>query len=165
MGPSGNLQLSRGPKHNSRPDRADDEIDIDYHCDQFIDCQNFSDESVDCGSNYLVLFIVFGVVTGLLILGTFPLFVFTVLFGFLVKRRRIRAASPPFLMIILVSTVIGYASVYAWFGKPHPVACGFQPWLLGLSVTSLVAALVVRCFRIYRIFKFPLKRTTSRILK
>ena len=130
MGPSGNLQLSRGPKHNSRPDRADDEIDIDYHCDQFIDCQNFSDESVDCGSNYLVLFIVFGVLTGLLILGTFPLFVFTVVFGFLVKRRRIRAASPPFL-IVLVSTVIGYASVCAWFGKPHLV--GFFPlplWLL-----------------------------------
>ena len=144
-----------------RPDGDDvDEIDIDYHCDQFIDCKNFSDESVDCGTNYLVLFIVFGVITGVLILGTIPLFIFTLLFGFIIKRRRIRAASPPFLIIILVSTVIGYASVYAWFGKPHPVACGFQPWLLGLSVTSLVAALVVRCFRIYRIFKFPLKKTT-----
>ena len=145
-----------------RPDGDDvDDIDIDYHCDKFIDCKNFSDESSGgCGNNYLVLFIVFGIVTGILILSTIPLFLFTLTFGFVIQRRRVRAASPPFLMIILASAVMGFASVYAWFGKPHPVACGFQPWLLGLSVASLLAALVARCFRIYRIFKFPLQKTT-----
>ena len=41
-----------------------DEIDIDYYCNHFIDCKNFSDERIDFSTNYLILFIVFGIITG-----------------------------------------------------------------------------------------------------
>merc|ERR1712124_150985 len=40
----------------------------------------------------------------------------------------------------------------AWFGKPHPVSCAFQPWLLGLPALSMIIALSVKIFRIWRIF-------------
>ena len=141
------------------PDSSDvDDIDIDYHCDNFIDCQNLSDESYDCSSNYTILFIVFGIITGLLICISLILLIFVCIFGCILKYRRVRVASPFFLIVILLSMIVGYSSIYAWFGKPHPVACAFQPWLLGLPVISMIAALTVKNFRIWRIFKFPMEK-------
>ena len=135
-----------------------DDIDSDYHCDFFIDCHNFSDESVDCSTNYLVLFIVFGVVTGLLILISVLLVLFVLVVGVFLQYRRLRKSSPVFLILVSGSVIIGYCSVFAWFGKPHPAACGFQPWLLGLSAISMITALTVKNIRIYRIFQFPMKK-------
>merc|ERR1712137_999543 len=106
------------------PDSADvDDIDEDYVCDHFIDCWNLSDESHDCSANYSILFIVFGTVTGLLILATCCLIPFVIVFGCIAPRRRIKASSPFFLIIVILSCILGFASEYAWFGKPHPVAC------------------------------------------
>merc|ERR1712130_194418 len=117
-----------------------------------------SDESGDCESNYVALFIAFGILTGLLLLVAVGMVVFVIVFGYILKYRRLKAASPLFLLLILLSIILGYISVYAWFGKPHPVGCGFQPWLLGLAAISLIAALVVRTFRVWRIFRFPMSR-------
>lgn len=140
------------------PDSDDvDEIRADYHCDQFIDCQNFSDESSGCTS-YLGLFIGFGIVSGLLIVLALVLALFVIVFGYVLKYRRVRASSPLFLLLILASIIVGLSSIFAWFGKPHPVACGFQPWLLGLSAISLISALAVRTFRVWRIFRFPMTK-------
>jgi len=136
-----------------------DAIDSTYYCDTFIDCKNLSDESEDCTSNYLVVFITFGVLTGLLILWAIALFFFVILFGFIMGYRKLRQRSPVFLVLFLFSVVIGYCSVFAWFGKPHPVACGFQPWLLGLPANSMIAALTVKNYRIWRIFKKPGQKT------
>jgi len=142
------------------PDGSDiDDIDSDYHCDQFIDCKNMSDESVDCSSNYTIVFIVFGTVTGILIIISLLLLVFVIVFGIILKYRRLRKASPAFLLLLLVTVIIGYISIYAWFGKPHPVACGFQPWLLGLPGISMITILSVKNFRIWRIFRFPMQKT------
>ena len=142
------------------PDNSDDikYIDSSYHCDNFIDCKNLSDESVDCSSNYLIVFIVFGILTGILILCCIILIAFVIIFGVLLEYRRLRSASPFFLILMLISTIIGYSSIYAWFGKPNKIACGFQPWLLGLSVISLITALSVKNFRIWKIFRFPSKK-------
>lgn len=97
-----------------------------------------SDEPYDCVPSFKILFIVYGIITGLLILFTILVFVpFTILFGFIIPRRRVRASSPLFLLIIIVSGVFGYGSTYAWYGKPQSVACGFQPWLLGLAIVSM----------------------------
>merc|ERR1712137_456778 len=140
------------------PGRSDvDDIDSGYHCDYFIDCKNMSDESVDCPSDYLIVFIIFGIITGILVLLCLVLIVFVLVYGLFFKYRRLRSAAPVFLILILVSEVVGYISIYAWFGKPHPVACALQPWLLGLSAISMVAGLFVKNFRIWRIFKFPMK--------
>merc|ERR1711862_285846 len=87
---------------------------------------------------------------------------FVVFFGYIIPRMRVKLSSPPFLIIITVSILVGFCSVYAWFGQPNKVGCGFQPWLLGLAVNSMVAALCAKNLRIYRIFNAPLKRTTMR---
>ena len=132
-----------------------DEIESSYHCDHFIDCQNMSDESVDCTANYQIVFIVFGVVTGFLILLSVLSIMFVLLFGMIMKYRRLRQASPLFLIIISLSIILGFLSIYAWFGKPHPVSCVFQAWILGLSAISMIAALSVKNFRIWRVFHNP----------
>jgi len=136
-----------------------DDIDSDYHCDYFLDCKNMSDESNDCSSDYIIVFIVFGIITGILIIVLILFSIFVVIFGLCFQYRRLRKASPVFLLVLLVSIFLGYVSVYSWFGRPHPVACGFQPWLLGLPTISMIAALSVKNFRIWRIFKFPMKKT------
>jgi len=135
-----------------------DDIDEDYYCDSFIDCHNMSDEGSGCATNYIALFIAFGIITGILILMSCCLLPFVVVFGFIVPRRRVRASSPPFLIVIILSSILGFISTYAWYGKPHPVACGFQPWLLGLAVVSMVAALLVKTFRLWRIFRVKFSR-------
>jgi len=135
-----------------------DDIDSSFFCDHFIDCPNLSDETNGCGANYTALFIAFGVLTGVLILICLGLLVFVVVFGFIVPRRRVRASSPTFLIIILVSCILGYISEYSWYGRPHPVACGFRPWLLGLAVVSLVSALSAKTWRLWRVFKIAYKK-------
>ena len=136
------------------PDGNDvDDIDSEYHCDQFIDCKNISDESSDCSQNFIILYIVIGVITGCLILIALLLLIFVVIFGLFLKYRRLRASSPVFTIIILISIIIGFSSIYSWFGKPHPVSCGFRPWLLGLPVISMISALCAKSYRIWKIFR------------
>ena len=143
--------------HTPDGDNIDD-IDIDYHCDHFIDCKNFSDERIDCSTNYLILFIVFGIITGLLILIAFLFLVFVFIFGVCLKYRRLTVASPTFLVILLISQIIGLSSVFAWFGKPHTVACIFRPWLLGVPALSIICAISVKIYRIWRIFKHRMRK-------
>jgi len=130
-----------------------DDIDSEYICDHFLDCPNLSDESGDCHANYTALFIAFGVLTGLLILASCCLIPFVIVFGFVLPRRRVRASSPTFLIIVILSCLLGYISEFSWYGRPHPVACGFRPWLLGLAVVSLVSALSAKTWRLWRVFK------------
>ena len=134
-------------------------IDIDYYCDSFIDCENLSDESTDgCKSNYLTVFIIYGILAIILIAIAILFLIFTILFGMLFPRRVVRSASPFFLLITILSCIIGYISIFTWFGKPQKVACGFQPWLLGLSFLSMISSLCAKNFRIWRIFKSPFDR-------
>lgn len=83
---------------------------------------------------------------------------FVVVFGFIVPRRRVKASSPTFLLIVILSCILGYLSEYSWYGRPHTVACGFRPWLLGLAVVSLVSALSAKTFRLWRIFSRVYKK-------
>ena len=136
-----------------------DDIDSSYHCDYFIDCKNLSDESSDCATNYMIVYIIFGIITGCLILLSILLIFFVILFGIKLQYRRLKKASPLFLILILISMIIGYSSIFTWYGKPHPVSCGFQPWLLGVSVNSMIVALFVKNIRIWRIFHQPMKIT------
>ena len=135
-----------------------DDIDLTYHCDQFLDCENLSDESVDCNPNALAVHIAFGIITGILIFIALLLLVFVILFGYCLNYHRLRHVSPLFLIIILISVIVGFSSIYAWFGKPSNFSCAVQPWLLGLPAISMISALSVKNFRIWRIFRFPLKR-------
>eukprot|EP01096_Ripella_sp_DP13-Kostka_P011698 TRINITY_DN477_c2_g3_i4.p1 TRINITY_DN477_c2_g3~~TRINITY_DN477_c2_g3_i4.p1 ORF type:complete len:816 (-),score=294.24 TRINITY_DN477_c2_g3_i4:361-2808(-) len=141
-----------------KPSWGAKQIDADYYCDEYLDCDDMSDEPYDCVPSFKVLFIIYGIITGLLILFTIFVFVpFTLIFGFIIPRKRVRASSPLFLLIIIISGVFGIGSTYAWYGKPHSVACGFQPWLLGLAIVSMNSALIAKTFRIWRVFRSPFK--------
>ena len=143
------------------PNESDiDEIAYHYYCDNFIDCKNFSDESSDgCSSNFLILFIVFGILGGIIICIAVLLVFFVIIFGYVLEYRRVLKASPLFLIVILLSVIVGTSSIYAWFGKPHPVSCAFQPWLLGFPCLSMITALTVKNLRLWRIFRFPMEKT------
>ena len=134
-------------------------IDYDYYCDSFIDCENLSDETTGgCSTNYMIVYIIFGVIAGLLVFLAIFFLIFTIISGIIVRLTRFRAASPTFLIIICISCIVGFCSIFAWYGKPQKVACGFQPWLLGLGMVSMINALIAKSFRIWRVFKYPMKR-------
>lgn len=140
------------------PDTDPDFISDHYICDQYIDCDNMSDENFSCSPSYAATFVSFGILTSMLIL-TIPFFCMSVCaFGFIWKKRRIRLLSPVFLLGMCVAAFMGYCSTFAWYGKPHVAACNFQPWLLGLSVNLMIAFLFAKTFRIWRIFKSPFIR-------
>merc|ERR1712137_104390 len=143
------------------PDGSDvDYIDSTYYCDGFIDCENLSDERGGCWTNYTIVFIVYGIITGLLMVILIGFFVFTLIFSCCFRRIRLQASSPLFLLLLLCSCFLGYISVFAWYGKPHPVVCGFQPWLLGLGAVGMISALCAKTFRVWRVFAIPFKRVT-----
>ena len=133
-------------------------IAFHYRCDQFIDCDNMSDEDLSCSPSYVATFISFGIITGMLVL-TVPLFAASAIaFGFIWKKRRIRLISPVFLVGMCIATMLGYLSTFAWYGQPNEVACNFQPWMLGLAVNLMISFLFAKTFRIWRIFKSPFVR-------
>lgn len=109
----------------------------DYECDQFIDCANMSDEGYHCTPSFIIAFIIVGIITGILILVSCLLIPVVLVFGICVRRHRIFLSGTVFLIILVFSSLLGFISTYAWYGKPHPVACNFQLWLFGLSTTSL----------------------------
>jgi len=107
--------------------------------------------------------ITFGIITGFLIFFAIFLLIFVIIFGIILRYKKLVAVSPFFLIIMLISIIIGFSSVFAWFGKPHPVSCAFQPWLLGLPAISIIAALCVKTYRVWKIFRseFILQRITD----
>merc|ERR1712137_547182 len=135
-----------------------DEINSSYHCDTFIDCKNMSDEMNNCSTNYLILYILFGILSVLLIFVAILLLIFVITFGLILNYQCVRTRSPSFLLLLLISTIIGFCSIFSYYGKPHPVACVFRPWLLALPTISIIAVLSAKNLRVYRIFKDPMKR-------
>mmetsp|Transcript_32449 Transcript_32449/g.55508 ORF Transcript_32449/g.55508 Transcript_32449/m.55508 type:complete len:807 (+) Transcript_32449:34-2454(+) len=125
-------------------------IDGDYECDQYIDCQNMSDEGYQCTPSFTVAFVVVGILTGILILGTIWLLPLVCVFGFCVRRHRFFLSGSLFLIILVLTCILGFISTYAWYGKPHTVACNFQLWLFGIASTFLACALFAKQFRFWR---------------
>lgn len=109
----------------------------DYECDQYIDCANMSDEGYHCTPSFVIAFIIVGILTGIIILVSCLFIPIVIVFGIFVRRHRIFLSGTIFLFILVISSIVGFISTYAWYGKPHPVACNFQLWLFGLSTTSL----------------------------
>ncbi len=78
-----------------------------YRCDKFLDCYNMSDEW-GCTVSFPIVFIVYGIIV--LVLMAFSVFcmIFTIVFGFIIKRKRVRAASPTFLLLMAAASIVGY---------------------------------------------------------
>ena len=120
----------------------------DYECDQFIDCHNMSDEGYQCTPSFIIAFIIVGILTGIVILVSCLLLPVVLVFGICVRRHRIFLSGTVFLIILVLSSLLGFVSTYAWYGKPHVVSCNFQLWLFGLATTAL-AWLVDQCIIIF----------------
>jgi len=115
-------------------------IAIHYECDQYIDCDNMSDESYQCVPSKVIGMIVLGIIAGVLV-GISLLFIpFVILFGLIIKRQRVVYSGVIFQLILILSSILGFISIYAWFGKPATAACGFRPWLLGIACIAAFSA-------------------------
>jgi len=137
------------------PDGADAEnIAHYYRCDEYIDCYNLSDEW-GCSVSLPVAFIVYGIVLAFLILFSLFCLIITILFGCIFRFRRIRAASPTFLIIMIMAAILGYAGLFSFYGQPQAVACGFQVWIVALSIFIMISALFAKSFRIWRLYRSP----------
>jgi len=134
-----------------KPDGDDvNYIKGDYECDQFIDCHNMSDEGYQCTPSFIIAFIIVGILTGIVILVSCLLLPVVLVFGICVRRHRIFLSGTVFLIILVLSSLLGFVSTYAWYGKPHVVSCNFQLWLFGLATTALACALFAKNFRLWR---------------
>jgi ABC-type branched-subunit amino acid transport system substrate-binding protein len=116
-----------------------DDIDISYECDLYVDCNNSSDEGQQCNPSRIIGYIVIGVVAGCIFILYLTIFLpFIILFSFIIPRKRIYYSGRLFLLILVLSCMLGLTAVYPFFGKASDVACGFQVWILGLSSTFLI---------------------------
>ena len=73
------------------------------------------------------------------------------------------ASSLRFCNAILVGALLGYIAVFMFFGHPTVELCVFRPILLALSFGVMYSHLLVKNFRIWRIFKTPFSKSTSRL--
>ena len=133
-------------------------IDIDYECDQVIDCANLSDEDTHCSPSLVAAYIACGIITGLMVFGLIALLPFIIIFGFIIRRGRIVLPVPLFLLVITLSGILGLISTYAWYGKAHTVACQFQLWLFGLACAFLASSFFAKQIRIFREYEFPITK-------
>jgi hypothetical protein len=86
------------------------------------------------------------------------------LIGFVVKfrdNRTITAASPVFLMAILIGSILLYSTYFAWVLQAATAACYLRYWLLGVGFVTMFGALFCKTWRIKRIFL----QTNIRIFK
>jgi hypothetical protein len=87
-----------------------------------------------------------------------------VLIGFVIKyshHRTITAASPVFLLAILVGSILLYSTYFAWVIQSATAACYLRYWLLGIGFVTMFGALFCKTWRIKRIFL----QTNIRIFK
>eukprot|EP01095_Lingulamoeba_sp_RSL-Kostka_P008427 TRINITY_DN2817_c0_g1_i2.p1 TRINITY_DN2817_c0_g1~~TRINITY_DN2817_c0_g1_i2.p1 ORF type:complete len:760 (-),score=215.36 TRINITY_DN2817_c0_g1_i2:436-2715(-) len=127
-------------------------LDTTYICDEYIDCYNMSDE-MDCSASITIAQIVFAFIIFFLILITISFIIFTCVFGCCIKRQKVRALSPPFLIIMCLAGIVGYISLFSFYGMATIVSCPIRPWLVSLSIAFLIGALVIKSFRIWTLYR------------
>ena len=97
-----------------------------------------SDET-GCGTSVIPAMIVFGILTGLMLLLTLLSIVALFILTFVMKSERTHSSGPFYLLTIIAASILGLISTYSFYGKPTKASCGFQPWLLGPAVMLLVS--------------------------
>lgn len=66
--------------------------------------------------------------------------------------KAVKAASPLFLIFILLGVTLSCISVFFWSGKPTTSNCMTRTWLGGIGFIFIFGSLIVKTWRISRIF-------------
>lgn len=91
------------------------------------------------------------ILTIVLIAAAFSIFMAVLTFVFR-NAKGIIASSPLFLYIMLLGSLFIYAGILTWPLHTNSFMCMFHWWLLGLGFTMMYGALLVKVWRISRIF-------------
>jgi ABC-type branched-subunit amino acid transport system substrate-binding protein len=67
-------------------------------------------------------------------------------------HRIVIAASPLFLLAILVGSILIYSTYFAWLLQAATAACYIRYWLLGLGFVMMFGSLFAKTWRVMRIF-------------
>jgi len=77
------------------------------------------------------------------------------------KNPVISAASPPFLILILLSSCFLYSTTIVWQLYATDASCAILPWLFGIGWTLFFGCMVLRTWRISQLFTKQLFKTKS----
>ena len=75
------------------------------------------------------------------------------------KNPVVMAASTNFCLVILFGSILTYAAVFMFLGEPTVALCCLRPLLLCLGFSTMYGYLLVKTFRIWRIFKKPFAKS------
>eukprot|EP00029_Vermamoeba_vermiformis_P004299 TRINITY_DN1483_c1_g1_i1.p1 TRINITY_DN1483_c1_g1~~TRINITY_DN1483_c1_g1_i1.p1 ORF type:complete len:628 (+),score=68.02 TRINITY_DN1483_c1_g1_i1:1371-3254(+) len=76
----------------------------------------------------------------------------TILFAVWRDKPQIIASSPLFIELIISGGAMMYASLFFWTLEATDVTCNLRLWLLGVGFVLMFSALLVKTWRIWRIF-------------
>ncbi|KAI8818568.1 uncharacterized protein EV422DRAFT_537513 [Fimicolochytrium jonesii] len=75
----------------------------------------------------------------------------------------IKAASPLFCSLMILGNLLGLCTIFVYTGPPTRVTCILQPWMLCLSYAIVMVPMIVKTWRVYRIFNNRLARMKGSI--
>ena len=84
--------------------------------------------------------------------------------GYITHHREhpiIKGTSLIFNLLILLGCSTGFIGVFLLFGYPTTTKCTVFAYLSALSIALILCSLLIKTYRIYRIFAEPMKRRTG----
>eukprot|EP00211_Chloroparvula_japonica_P000800 CAMPEP_0119147438 /NCGR_PEP_ID=MMETSP1310-20130426/40357_1 /TAXON_ID=464262 /ORGANISM="Genus nov. species nov., Strain RCC2339" /LENGTH=1050 /DNA_ID=CAMNT_0007139409 /DNA_START=120 /DNA_END=3272 /DNA_ORIENTATION=+ len=144
------FQAPRGLIDFNPISKNNDIFPIEYECDGYVDCENLFDERNVCSPSVESMFYAFAVVLGFCLLFCLGLLVFLVVFR---NDKVILTSSRNFLMISVLGAMMSYIALYLFFPYPTDGICSAQIWILTLGFITMLAPLLVKTYRIVKIFR------------
>ena len=80
-------------------------------------------------------------------------FIYLALFLFFITTPIIRTASPIFCVVIFVGGWMQFAAAYTYLQKPTDAVCMVPIWLEMLGFVMMLSAIVVKNFRLWKLFR------------
>ncbi|KAJ3206189.1 hypothetical protein HDU67_008343 [Dinochytrium kinnereticum] len=117
--------------------------------------RTYVEPSIDLGPPIFVDFkdslgLAFMITAGLMAFFAIALFVIILMYR---KHKLLTSSSPVFMLFMVLGTLVAHGAIFAYTGEPSRVSCILQPWLVVLSYSFTVAALVTKNWRIFKIFR------------
>eukprot|EP01028_Stygiella_incarcerata_P007155 TRINITY_DN29373_c0_g1_i1.p1 TRINITY_DN29373_c0_g1~~TRINITY_DN29373_c0_g1_i1.p1 ORF type:complete len:530 (+),score=98.88 TRINITY_DN29373_c0_g1_i1:71-1660(+) len=145
--------------------RKEDTVLLEYVCDTYIDCDNWSDEYLrsgypECHTTIVGAYLAYSIlyfVLGMLVLAC-GIFVYRFR-----NHRVMKKSSWKFLETILAGGFVGFLSIVFFVGKPTSFLCFGRAWSLGLAFVFGWGSLFAKTYRIHKIFNNMQLRQTMRV--